>query len=233
MYGGNFRASGKLFARSFEAAFISFVHIHVHWWRPSLKWHSVERRPHLERTHILGSKLLGVHVMLPLTKGHISNKARIVWQKGCTMYRVLEWDNCTCSMYRYVRFWGWAWWVFFFPLHTLEKNCNAQWNLSLVQITVWCMCNKPALDRFMFPACHSPGEPELQPLSRRAMLLQACCCCCCCCQSWREGDGWYCVLQNQQMIPSLASVEQSPFTVTQLLASCMERCFYRTCYNPV
>ena len=25
--------------------------------------------------------------MLPLTKGHLSNKDRIVWQKGCPYYR--------------------------------------------------------------------------------------------------------------------------------------------------
>ena len=25
--------------------------------------------------------------MLPLTKGHLSNKNRIVWQKGCPHYR--------------------------------------------------------------------------------------------------------------------------------------------------
>ncbi len=35
---------------------------------------------------------LWIHVMLPLTKGHLSNKDRIVWQKGVSL---LEGDYCT------------------------------------------------------------------------------------------------------------------------------------------
>ncbi len=28
-----------------------------------------------------------MHVVLPLTKGHLSNKGRIFWQKGCPYYK--------------------------------------------------------------------------------------------------------------------------------------------------
>ncbi len=37
----------------------------------------------LEGTQILGSKYPRTHVIIPLTKGHLSNTDRIVWQKGC------------------------------------------------------------------------------------------------------------------------------------------------------
>ena len=45
---------------------------------PSLKGHSLERTPLYK-----GHKFLAAStIMLPLTKGHLSNKDRIVWQKG-------------------------------------------------------------------------------------------------------------------------------------------------------
>ncbi len=36
----------------------------------------------LERTNN-SQQVLRIHVMLPLTKGHLSTKDRIVWEKGC------------------------------------------------------------------------------------------------------------------------------------------------------
>ncbi len=48
----------------------------------SLKGNSLETTP-LYIGHIIGSKVLRMRVVLPLAKGHLSNKDIIFWQKGC------------------------------------------------------------------------------------------------------------------------------------------------------
>ena len=48
----------------------------------SLKGHSLERTLLYKGTNIW-QQVLEIHVMFPLTKGYLSNKDRISWQKGC------------------------------------------------------------------------------------------------------------------------------------------------------
>ncbi len=56
---------------------------------PSLKGHSLERTPLYNGHKFLTASTMN-YVMLPLTKGHLSSKDRIVWQKGVLISMIRE-----------------------------------------------------------------------------------------------------------------------------------------------
>ena len=60
--------------------------MHSQYSGPSLKGHYLERTPPCKGHNFL-QQVLWMHVVLPLTKGHLSNKDRIIWQKGCPYLR--------------------------------------------------------------------------------------------------------------------------------------------------
>ena len=53
--------------------------------RPSLSGHSQQRPPSLMCPQIFGTTTVNAIVLIPLTKGHLSNVAKISWQIGVAL----------------------------------------------------------------------------------------------------------------------------------------------------
>ena len=99
---------------------------------PSLKGHAQRGHPSIKDRNVW-QQVLEMHAMLPLTKGHLCNKDRISWQKGCPYQRgttvsvlSLQWSlNQIVISHQYI------------AMYQSPRNSS----FSLYIFSIYCKCN--------------------------------------------------------------------------------------------